>query len=206
MTGQTLRNPFRPVRLGPGLRANGRAIAWLSGVAAAVAVGAVAAIAPAAAVIGAGGIAIGLGLIAAGKRSQRWLLVSLAVLLVGYAFFGRAFAYLGVRPIFIGEVVLALGVWAFIRALPQARLSIASAFIILYMAWGALRTIPYLGTYGIDALRDGVMWEYAAVALIIGTFATSREAWAIVSLYGRLVPVFLVWVSSPGFSTHPVWS
>jgi hypothetical protein len=67
-------------------------------------------------------------------------------------------------------------------------------FIILFMAWGALRTIPYLGTYGIDALRDGVIWGYGAFAILVGAFATTRHVDAVVGLYGRLVPVFLIWV------------
>ena len=84
----------------------------------------------------------------------------LAGLLVGYAFFGRAFAYLGVRPIFVGEVALLVGLWAFVRVCSKGASGPPSAFIILFMVWGALRTIPYIGTYGVDALRDGVIWGY----------------------------------------------
>src|SRR4029077_2214984 len=66
--------------------------------------------------------------------------------------------------------------------------------IILFMMWGALRTIPYIGTYGVDALRDGVIWGYGALAILVGAFATARHVDVVVRLYGRLVPVFVLWV------------
>ena len=194
VTLDALRHSISPARVGQGLRSDDRTLVWLGAVAIAAVVGAAAAIAPLITVLGAAAIAFGLGLVASGERSQRCFLLMLAGILVGYAFFSRGFAYLGVRPVFVGEVVLVAGTWAFIRALPRARFGLPSALILLFMVWGALRTIPYLGTYGVDALRDGVTWEYAAFALFVGVFATRRDVGAVVNLYRRLVPLFLVWV------------
>src|SRR5450759_905246 len=42
----------------------------------------------------------------------RFFLLALGVLLTGYAFLGRGFAHLGVPPVYLGEVVLALGLAA----------------------------------------------------------------------------------------------
>jgi hypothetical protein len=194
VTVDAVRHSINRAGLAHGLRPDGRTLVWLGGVALAAVVGASAALAPLIAVLGAGAMAFGLGLIASGTRSQRRFLLMLAGLLVGYAFFSRGFAYLGVRPLFVGDVVLVVGVWAFLRSLPRAHLGLPSAVIVLFMAWGALRTIPYLGVYGIDALRDGVTWGYAAFALFVGAFATRRDVGAVVNLYARLLPVFLLWV------------
>ena len=46
------------------------------------------------------------------RRLADRYLVGLAVCLLGYALFGRAFAYLGVPPLFIGEAMLVLGLLA----------------------------------------------------------------------------------------------
>jgi hypothetical protein len=157
-------------------------------------VGATVAIAPLIAILGVAALAFGLALLSAGARTQRGFLVLLGVILIGYMFFSRGFAYIGVRPIFIGEVVLATGVFAFLFALPRVRMGLPSALIVLFMVWGALRTIPYIPTYGVDALRDGVTWEYGAFALFVAAFAMRRDVETVVKVYGRLVPLFLLWV------------
>jgi hypothetical protein len=66
--------------------------------------------------------------------------------------------------------------------------------LLLFMVLGAARTFPYLGTYGLDALRDGVLWGYAAFALVI--YIVADRAWiaAAVRLYGWIVPVFALWL------------
>jgi hypothetical protein len=195
VTGEALRHAVDPSRLDPGFRPSVTTLVWLGGGVLAAFVGASAAITPVVAVAGTGALALGLGLLAVGgERSQRGFLLMLAGVLVGYAFFNRGFAYIGVRPVFIGELVLVIGAWAFIRTLPRAHFGLASAFIVLFMVWGAMRTIPYLPAYGVDALRDGVTWGYAAFALFVGAFATRRDVESVVNLYGRLLPLFLIWV------------
>ena len=77
-------------------------------------------------------------------------LIALTVLLVGYAFWGRSFAYLGYAPIYVGEIVFILGItillfnreWLYLRRLNVVK------WLILFILWGALRTIPYLSVYG----------------------------------------------------------
>ena len=44
--------------------------------------------------------------------------------------------------------------------------------LLAFMALGALRTIPYLGVPGIDALRDAVTWGYAVYAIVISFILT----------------------------------
>jgi hypothetical protein len=74
-------------------------------------------------------------------------------LVVGYLSMARSFAYLGVPPIFIGEVALAafvllkprvaLGTWAasLVRATPLSGLGLALLIFMLYGLWQAGRGI-----------------------------------------------------------------
>lgn len=99
----------------------------------------------------------------------RWFLLALPVLLIGYALAGRGFAYLGVAPLFVGEIVLALGLSALLAS-HRLRTLIGRPlpFLLLaFMAWSALTTVPHLSTYGMDALRDAAFWGYALYAFVV---------------------------------------
>lgn len=92
-------------------------------------------------------------------------------LLLGYAVLGRPFAGLGIGFFYVGEAVLLVGLgallslrgWSGIFALPTMR------WLLAFMVWGLLRTIPYISRYGVDAFRDAVIWGYATFAIIIFT-------------------------------------
>src|SRR5690349_23491268 len=81
-------------------------------------------------------------------------LVFFTMVLGGYAIGSKGFAYLGVGPVYVGEVSLLLGVVALwysrsmkiLVHLPLIRL------VLLFMVFGALRTVPYLRAYRLDAL------------------------------------------------------
>src|SRR5690606_20025561 len=116
----------------------------------------------------------------------------LGVLLAGYAFYGRAFAYIGVAPVFIGEVALGAGVivvlgsaaWPRLLRSPIAWLTAALA------VWCALRTFPFIGRYGIEALRDGATWGYAAFAFIVALLLSRADLDRALHGYGRLAMWF----------------
>jgi len=99
----------------------------------------------------------------------RWFLILLSIVLTGYTFFGRGFAYIGVAPVFIGEITLFLGGLAAIQShklgyvcrLPVVRV------LLLVMIWGAINTVPYIDRYGATALRDGAIWGYGTFAIIV---------------------------------------
>src|SRR3954468_24574083 len=73
----------------------------------------------------------------------------LCVCLLGYALAGRGFAYIGVNPLFIGEVMLMIGVLVLLKSNVISRLMQVRVFIpmVLFMSWGAACTIPYLDKY-----------------------------------------------------------
>ncbi len=101
--------------------------------------------------------------------SYRWLLM-LCVILAGYAWFSKGFAYLGFPPIFVSELTLLCGVgWLMLFSRPQ----LASSMVWLLLAmclWGTLCTLPYVSTYGIDAFRDATIFGYCAFAIVLYSY------------------------------------
>ncbi len=132
--------------------------------------------------------------------SYRPFWIFLVVLLAGYAFLGKGFAYLGVGEVYVGEVGLALGVSTFAVSAALGRLRIRAllalpglGLLLVFVAWQALRTVPFLRQYGIDALRDGALWGYAAFAVCVAALVPSSVVQRFVAGYGRVLPVFLIW-------------
>ncbi len=99
----------------------------------------------------------------------------LAFVLLGYALGGRGFAYWGVNPLFVGEIALLFGVVVLLKSKQINRLLSLNAFLplLLYMTWGCICTVPYLGKYGKDAIRDAVVWGYGTYAFIVAALLIS---------------------------------
>ncbi|MFL5751330.1 MAG: O-antigen ligase family protein [Chloroflexota bacterium] len=171
-----------------------RATAILALVLATVAVGLGTALDPAVAALVVGVTIAVIGVIVVGDRIGDAFLGALAVMLVGYAFLGRSFAYLGVAPLYLGELALPIALVALVRCRERDRFQPIHGLLLVFMAWGALQTVPYLPRYGIDALRDAVTWGYGLYAIAVSFILTSRHLRAGISVYGRLIPVFLLWV------------
>jgi hypothetical protein len=62
------------------------------------------------------------------------------------------------------------------------------------MALGAIRTVPYIGPYGFDALRDATLWGYAVFAIMVLALADRDLVVRAFRLYGWVVPVFAQWL------------
>ena len=143
-------------------------------------------------------VLLGLGAaVVVAQRLPTIFLSCLGCLLVGYAFLGRGFAYLGVPPIYVGESVLILGVLAASTSVRSARV-LRSPIAMLWVAfalWGVARTVPYLGRYGAAALRDSVIWSYGLFALFVAWFLRPWDRFAEVpQRYASWIPRFVVWV------------
>jgi hypothetical protein len=127
-----------------------------------------------------------------------WLFVrALAALLIGYVCFGRAFAHVGVPPVFVGELVLAIGLLAAITT-QQRWVALRSPITWLYLVfagWCAARAAFELPVYGIDTLRDSVIWGYGIFALLVPAFLI-RPDWVprFLQRYALWFPVLLVWL------------
>ncbi|NOJ43320.1 O-antigen ligase family protein [Bradyrhizobium australiense] len=126
--------------------------------------------------------------------SDYYLLLLLGVLL-GYAFLGKGFAYLGLPPIFIGEIAFFTGVVILLRTgcLIAALTTLPSLVLVAAMAWVVLRTLPFVGVYGFDALRDSVVIMYGGFAFIVIALLLedARRINTIVRYYGAFVNIYI---------------
>jgi hypothetical protein len=124
------------------------------------------------------------------------------VVLMAYAFFDRGFAWLHIpgTPLFIGEIVLLLGLAAVLSQptpmLTAIRRSPPLKLLGLFMAWG-LTLLLFLGLeYGIVAIRDSAIWYYGGVALLTMFLILSNpqriEGW--LSAFARVVPWLIGWL------------
>jgi hypothetical protein len=124
-----------------------------------------------------------------------WLAL-LCVTLAGYAMFGKGWAYIGVPPVFIGEAVLLAGVVALLGACGWHRvLNLSPVWCLVALnVWGILRTLPYVRGYGVDAVRDAMIWGYDAFAVIVAGLLLARP-WRLATLLDRYR--LFVWVFIP---------
>ena len=124
-------------------------------------------------------------------------LVALGIALAGYATLGRGFAYLGVPPIFIGEMILAFGLltWTLTSGQHVFRSGL-SWMVVLLMGIGAIGTFRWIGTYGLDSIRDGALWGYGLFALLVGTFLLRGRGriLTVVRVYAKWMPWFLIFI------------
>ena len=125
----------------------------------------------------------------------------LASLLLGYQFLGKGFAYVGVEPLYVAELGLALAGLTSVVMLLRNKLQDLNRFLrpeilllTLFVAWQAARTLPYVASYGVDALRDAVLWGYAAFALFILLLVPRHSVERIFGLYGKVLPIYLAWL------------
>jgi O-antigen ligase len=127
---------------------------------------------------------------------------AVAFLLGGYLLFDRAFAYLHLpgSPLFISEMVLGLGV---VAALASTRYFVVPlrdepvfALLIAFVFWGLIRTLPGVGTYGLDAVRDAALWYYCLFAFLIpAALARSPELLGqMIAGLHRITPWLLAWL------------
>ena len=118
-------------------------------------------------------------------------LLFVCLVLLGYALDGRGFAYF-----FLGELALVLGFvflvntrgWLSVFQSPQLLL------LLPFCAWGAARTIPYLNTYRVDAVRDAMLWGYSGFAFIIAGLVLAQPArfMQLLRKYDKFAYVFLL--------------
>jgi hypothetical protein len=129
------------------------------------------------------------------RMGDRFLLM-LALVLLGYALGGRGFAYVGYPPIFIGEITLAFGVFAFLLTrgwTSVMRMSITVTALPLVI-WGSIRLLPGLAEYQLIAARDAVVWGYSLFALIVAGLIVSDPTRLprLIEYYRRFSKIFLI--------------
>src|SRR5260370_14270717 len=128
-------------------------------------------------------------------RSGDAYLVLLSSVLLGYAIVGKGFASLGLPPVYIGEIALLTGVVIFwrTRCLAGVLTTLPALLLATTMAWVLLRTLPFIGAYGIDALRDSVVVMYGGFAFIVTALLLEdgRRINKIVQYYGAFLKIYV---------------
>ena len=144
-----------------------------------------------------------------GQVARNSFLILLAIALTGYGTFSRSFAYLGVAPLFIGEICLGLGLLAVLACRPAAlgRIGYLVLPLILFMGWGAMRTVPYIGQYKVDALRDGVLWGYGAFAICLCAVLVNepQRFRGVVRFYKAYAIAFLLFTPLVAVASHVIF-
>lgn len=123
-------------------------------------------------------------------------LALIAMMLVGYAFLDKSFAYVGVFPIFIGEIVLAYTIMTTMIVPMNVRFlnSPISWALLSFLMWQIFILIYNTNVGWIVAARDSVVWVYGLFALLIPPLLLrSKSVEKTVSWYGRWMPWFLIW-------------
>jgi hypothetical protein len=110
------------------------------------------------------------------KSVVDWYLDFLAVVLLGYALFNRGFAYVGVHPVFLGEVALVAGLFfCSLRPIFSPIFKFSSAWLlVLLIVWVSLRTATEIGFYGFDSIRDAMIVGYGLFAFIIASLILAK--------------------------------
>ncbi len=129
------------------------------------------------------------------RLTARWFAM-LAFLMAGLAIGGKGFAYIGLPPLFISEITLGLGALAFLLQ-PRWREAMTqpvAVLILLLFAWGVAQTLPYLGQWKLDAIRDFMLVGYMATAILVAAAIMSQPKlipW-LLGKYQTFVKVFLI--------------
>jgi hypothetical protein len=136
-----------------------------------------------------------------GRRTLSVLAVLLPPVLAGYALFDRGFAYIHIpgTPVFAGEVVMLACVAAALLGTGYVRRgfqrSTVAKVLLVFAAWGVVRTVPFVETYGFNAVRDAALWYYALLAIPVCALVLADPdvlaRWT--HAYGRFIPWLLVY-------------
>jgi hypothetical protein len=134
-------------------------------------------------------------------EALRWLEVLLLIVLAGYLFFDRGFAWFHIpgTPVFVGEIVIAFGIVALLvsrtNLVAIIRESSAAKAVTALMGWGALLLIGALPTWGLDAARDAALWYYGIIAGFVAVLLVAKptriNSW--MRFFGKAIPFFLLW-------------
>jgi hypothetical protein len=127
--------------------------------------------------------------------------LALGLLLAGYAIGNKAFAYIGIPPLYIGDVALLFGLIALLRSgcaiatlatLPSLLLAVLFGWILFVC------TLPYLSESGVNTLRDSVIVSYGGFSFLFAALLLEKpERLALVIPFLRIIGSAVILVVPP---------
>ncbi|AWK85180.1 O-antigen ligase family protein [Azospirillum thermophilum] len=126
------------------------------------------------------------------SRVKTFCLLLIGALLSGYLMGGKAFAYIQIPPVYIGEITLAAAAVLFLAA-NDYRIVKSSGLvwlIAIYCLWCFSRTWPYLSEFGLDAARDSAIYYYSAFAVLVAASVSDIDAVdRVITFYARMIRI-----------------
>jgi hypothetical protein len=130
-----------------------------------------------------------------------WFTPALGLLLGGYLFFSKAFAYVHIpgTPVFVGEIVLGIGIAEVLRLPSPWRHLLTRApalrIVLAFLAVWVFRMFFDYPVYGIDAVRDSSILYYGIFALLTAAAVVCEPTFLprMLDWYRRVLPAFLIW-------------
>jgi hypothetical protein len=130
-----------------------------------------------------------------------WFTPSLGLLLGGYLFFSKSFAYIHIpgTPLFVGEVVLGIGIVEVLQVRSPWRHLLATAPVLkvlaAFMAVCSIRLARDLPVYQLDAIRDSSIWYYGIFAFLVAAAAVREPTFVprLLRWYRLVLPWYFLW-------------
>ena len=130
-----------------------------------------------------------------------WFTPALGLLLGGYLFFSKSFAYIHITgtPLFVGELVLGIGIAEVLQVRSPWRRLLATAPVLkvlaAFMAVCSVRLIRDLPVYQLDAVRDSSIWYYGIFAFLVAAAALREPTFVprLLRWYRLVLPWYFLW-------------
>ena len=130
-----------------------------------------------------------------------WFTPALGLLLGGYLFFSKSFAYLHIpgTPLFVGEIVLGIGIVEVLQVRSPWRHLLATAPVLkvlaAFMAVCTVRLVRDLPVYQLDAIRDSSIWYYGIFAFLVAAAAVREPTFVprLLRWYRQVLPWYFMW-------------
>ena len=129
-------------------------------------------------------------------RGLRIYVVLQGVWIALYALFGKGFAYTGISPFYVGEILLTLALvtLAVSRRVRSILFTPVGVLLALFLGWQAFCAAQSIGVYGLDTFRDSVIWAYAVFGCVLAALILRMPGLlsAIIEQFSRCGRWFLV--------------
>lgn len=108
------------------------------------------------------------------KKRKTYLNIHL-ILLAGYALLGKGFAYAGYPPVFVGEVVLLIGMLFSISYISLRKVNPVIVVLVLFLLYNFSIMIVNIDEYGLMSVRDSAVWYYSIYTIILYLIIKDRS-------------------------------